>query len=432
MQSNAAPTFVDLDNDNVLDLVVGCGARKDDYDFNINTNVVLNERNEYLSYFKNTGTPEAAVFTYQTCSNNPFNGIEMQPSLKAIASGGTNPNFADLDNDNDFDLIVGDDSGQILHFKNVGSSIKPNFVLQTGTDNLFNGLETTDYINAAPAFADIDHDGDVEVFIGVDVRLPEGNVVSKMVFLSRTRCNLNAQCSRQGKCVYSSFTSSTCKCTLSSGTHCESCEIGKIESLYEGGDGLQLSVAPKCRSCNAGTWSNFVGYSSTHDCTKCQPGRAFDDSVVLGTNITDCVMCNRGQYQSEAGKTVCLDCNPGKYGIYGGSFEIIKTTRIISYEIAGSFLYYYTTDCTGNSQASSAEIAQIEYACDNGNTFQGIPFVSGQCAQNGPQTSFIITCPSKPIYEEIKKSKNTKCIPCDKGEYQDTSGTTFCLGCDGK
>ena len=428
MQSDAAPTFVDLDNDDDFDLVVGCGARND-------------ERNEYLAYYKNTGTPEAAVFAYQTCSNNPFNGIEIQTSMKAIAYGGTTPKFADLDNDNDFDLIVGDDSGQILHFKNVGNSIKPNFVLQTGTDNLFNGLETTDYINAAPAFADIDHDGDVEVFIGVDVRLPEGNVVSKMVFLSRTRCNLNAQCSRQGKCVYSSFTSSTCKCTLSSGTHCESCEIGKIESLYEGGDGLQLSVAPKCRSCNAGTWSNFVGYSSTHDCIKCQPGRAFDDSVLLGTNITDCVMCNRGQYQSEAGKTVCLDCNPGKYGIYGGSFEIIKTTRVISYEIAGSFLFYSNADCTSSSIAAPPQIGTARTTCDNGNKVQTpgapIPFVPGQCTQipdpaPGAPTSFIIICPSKPIYEEIKKSKNTKCIPCDKGEYQDTRGTTFCLGCDGK
>ena len=64
MQSDAAPTFVDLDNDDDFDLVVGCGARND-------------ERNEYLAYYKNTGTPEAAVFTYQTCSNNPFNGIEM-------------------------------------------------------------------------------------------------------------------------------------------------------------------------------------------------------------------------------------------------------------------------------------------------------------------------------------------------------------------
>ena len=163
MGVDAAPTFVDLDNDNDFDLVVGSGIMKSFARIQIRK-----ERYEYLSYYKNTGTPEAAVFTYQTCSNNPFNGIEMQPSLKAIAHSKSTPKFADLDNDNDFDLIVGDVSGQILYFKNVGNPFKPEFVLQTGTDNLFNDHVTTaDDSNAAPALVDLDHDGDVEVFIGL-------------------------------------------------------------------------------------------------------------------------------------------------------------------------------------------------------------------------------------------------------------------------
>ena len=255
--------------------------------------------------------------------------------------------------------------------------------------------------------------------------------------MSRTRCNLNSQCSRRGKCVYSSFTSATCECTLSSGTHCESCELGKIESLYDGGDGLQSSVAPKCRSCTAGLWSDFVGYSSNiTDCTECQPGRAFGDSVVLGTNATDCFVCEKGQYQSEAGQTVCLKCNPGMYGIYGRSFEILKWTEIIPYEIAGSFRIYSNGNCTGSFTTPPAEMGPAKTHCNNGNTILGsIPFVPGQCAVASPGFWFLIICPTTNYTTEKKTMKKyliptaiaaTKCLVCDVGQYQNVPGSTNC------
>ena len=89
-------------------------------------------------------------------ADNPFNGVDVGTNAK--------PTFVDVDNDGDMDAFVGNKVGNILYFKNTGSTTNPTFEEQMGTDNPFNGVDVGRY--AAPTFVDVDSDGDLDAFVG--------------------------------------------------------------------------------------------------------------------------------------------------------------------------------------------------------------------------------------------------------------------------
>ena len=184
----AFPEFVDLDNDGDMDLMVG-------------------EYYGTLNYFENTGTANVPQFAAPI--TNPFGitqsyylGIpcfvdldgdgdfdllkgEYYGNIQYQENIGTasNPNFAaqltnpfgitqayeyafidagDLDNDGDYDLLVGEYYGSFLYFENTGSATIPQF--QPAVSAPF-GLDTLPEI-AAPEFVDLDGDGDLDLIVG--------------------------------------------------------------------------------------------------------------------------------------------------------------------------------------------------------------------------------------------------------------------------
>ena len=133
----AAPAFVDLDGDGDMDLLVGT------YDS-------VNGGN--MEYFENTGTPTHPQFAAPV--KNPF-GLT---STYYFAF----PAFADVDNDGDQDLLVGEYYGNLEYFENTGTKTHPKFIAPVKNPS---GIDSLSYL-AAPAFADLDGDGDMDLLVG--------------------------------------------------------------------------------------------------------------------------------------------------------------------------------------------------------------------------------------------------------------------------
>ncbi|MBG9389137.1 FG-GAP-like repeat-containing protein [Caenimonas aquaedulcis] len=131
--SYAHPSFVDIDADGDLDVFVGESLG----------NTVC---------FMNTGNATHPAFAAPVA--NPF-------GLTNVGASAC-PTFADIDQDGDQDAFVGDRMGDIRVYVNSGSATAP--VFEGPQFNLYGLGDVGDY--ATPTFADLDNDGDLDLFIG--------------------------------------------------------------------------------------------------------------------------------------------------------------------------------------------------------------------------------------------------------------------------
>ena len=127
--TNTTPALVDIDADGDLDLFVG-------------------EASGTLNYYRNDGTATAPAFALVS---DEYDGIDV--GRRSF------PAFLDVDGDEDFDMILGSDSGPLMLYRNEGSAQVPAFTL----DEAF-VVPAPPY--SAPAFADLDADGDLDLLAG--------------------------------------------------------------------------------------------------------------------------------------------------------------------------------------------------------------------------------------------------------------------------
>ena len=134
---SAAPTFADLDDDGDVDVLIG-------------------ESDGFLNYYRNDGSAAVPDFVEQFGAANPLNGLDVGTL--------SNPDFVDLDNDGDADLLVGESSGTVKYFENTENANSPTFLERTGMSNPLNEVDLNG--SASPRSVDIDGDGDQDVFVG--------------------------------------------------------------------------------------------------------------------------------------------------------------------------------------------------------------------------------------------------------------------------
>ncbi|MCP4700253.1 MAG: hypothetical protein GY862_25890 [Gammaproteobacteria bacterium] len=136
----SAPFLADLDKDGDLDAFIGAGDGT-------------------VHYYENTGNAYGAVFTEHTDMANP---------LGRAGEGLNNrvPFLADIDNDDDLDAFIGAEDGTVHYYENTESADGASFTERTNTANPL-GWEDVGR-NSAPFLADIDKDGDLDAFIGAE------------------------------------------------------------------------------------------------------------------------------------------------------------------------------------------------------------------------------------------------------------------------
>ncbi|NQS98031.1 MAG: T9SS type A sorting domain-containing protein [candidate division Zixibacteria bacterium] len=142
MGGYATPTLVDIDNDNDYDLFSGAWEGE-------------------IWYYRNEGDSANYDFVYVT---DNYMGIDVGDHSV--------PYFCDIDDDGDYDLFVGKGNedpamgmilgyGDVKYYENVGDAQNADFVMRR--ENI---CALTVGKSAYPTFADIDSDGDYDLFIG--------------------------------------------------------------------------------------------------------------------------------------------------------------------------------------------------------------------------------------------------------------------------
>jgi len=125
-----APSLTDLDNDGLLDMIIGIGDGT-------------------LTHLEQ----DAAGSSFFSVVTDMFNDIK-------VVGGHAQPTFIDLDQDGLLDLVIGSSQGLLKHFK----QISENSTSFAEGEDTFDGIDVGRC--SAPSFTDLDQDGLLDLIIG--------------------------------------------------------------------------------------------------------------------------------------------------------------------------------------------------------------------------------------------------------------------------
>ncbi|MBK7965487.1 MAG: VCBS repeat-containing protein [Bacteroidetes bacterium] len=137
-------SFFDVDKDGLLDIIAG-----NDFYYHPNPNLAYSR----LAFFKNIGTVTQPMFSLVT---------DDWLSLSSITQYGLYPSFGDLDGDGDDDLLLGNADGTLIYYSNTaGVGLPCNFVFASPQ---YQGIDIGN--NSTPQIVDVNRDGKNDLLIG--------------------------------------------------------------------------------------------------------------------------------------------------------------------------------------------------------------------------------------------------------------------------
>ncbi|HEX7342730.1 MAG TPA: VCBS repeat-containing protein [bacterium] len=134
------------------DPVFGTHVTLCDIDDDGDGDLICGEYQGHLQFYRNVGTPDSFAFYLE---DDHWLGVDVGTQA--------DPTFCDIDGNGTMDLFIGDDLGQIYFYRNIGTPRNCRFTLVSG---FYANIDVGD--KAAPEFADIDNDGDYDLFVGVE------------------------------------------------------------------------------------------------------------------------------------------------------------------------------------------------------------------------------------------------------------------------
>lgn len=146
----ASPAFVDVNADSLIDLVIGNFSQAVD-----TIGGAAFQSSLYL--YLNVGTSEVPAFELQ--DDNWLNISAIRPANPYYD---LKPCFADLDGDNDKDLLLGEANGTILYFENTAAAGAP--AVYTLAEDSLGGIDVGN--NSAPFVYDVDGDQVPDLLVG--------------------------------------------------------------------------------------------------------------------------------------------------------------------------------------------------------------------------------------------------------------------------
>lgn len=142
--TGASPTFVDYNADGLLDLVVG----------NVGAYLPFGERDTRLFLFENVGTAESPAFELV---DDDYLGLSAFSTFTSFA-----PTFGDLDGDGDLDVLVGEVLGQLFYAENIAGPGNPMVFGPWQYDYM--GIDVGSV--SVPCIVDLDRDGLPDLLVG--------------------------------------------------------------------------------------------------------------------------------------------------------------------------------------------------------------------------------------------------------------------------
>ena len=152
--TNATPLLYDLNNDGLLDLIISNKGYFDNGNYN-----------SKVTLYENTGSNTNPQFNFIT---EDFSNLSFLGDLVNIQS--IHPTFGDIDNDQDIDMIIGDNNGQIYYFENDSENTLNGFPIFSTYEIL--DIDVGSF--ATPQLIDLNRDGNLDLLIGERMGIDNG------------------------------------------------------------------------------------------------------------------------------------------------------------------------------------------------------------------------------------------------------------------